>query len=83
MEQTHCGHFGFLTDTVLACFDPEVILLLKSKFRLKAKIDFQDDSCGGHLGFSIGSFSSLMLIIKFQFNWIIEEMSKILKIFPI
>ena len=29
--------------------------------------------------------SALMLIIKFQFNWIIEELSKIwiLKIFPI
>ena len=41
------------------------ILLLQSKFRLKAtkslgrdvKIDFQDGGCGGHLGFSIGSFS--------------------------
>ena len=36
MEQNHCGHLGFLTDTILACFDPEVILLLKSKLRLKA-----------------------------------------------
>ena len=48
-----------------------------------SKADFQDDGCGGHPGFSIGSFSyfclisTLMLIIKFQFNWIIEEMSKI------
>ena len=47
------------------------------------KIRFQDGGCGGHLGFSIGSFtyfdfiSALMLIIKFQFNWIIEELSKI------
>ena len=31
-----CGHLGFLIDTILACFDPEVILLLKSKFPLKA-----------------------------------------------
>ena len=30
------GHLGFLFYTILACFDPEVILLLKSKFRLKA-----------------------------------------------
>ena len=35
------------------------------------KIDFQDGGCGGHLGFSIGSFSilclisALMLTIKF------------------
>ena len=30
MEQNHCSHLGFLIDTNLACFDPEVILLLKS-----------------------------------------------------
>ena len=71
MKQNHCGHLGFSIDTILACFDPEVILLLKSKFRLKAiyglrrlifkfkfsKIDFQGGDCGGHLGFSISSFS--------------------------
>ena len=72
-------------------FDPEIILLLQSKFGSKrpnvweemSKIDFQDGGCGGHLGFSISSFSyfvstrRLMLIIKFQFNWFIEEISKI------
>ena len=48
-----------------------------------SKIDFQDGGCGGHLGFSIGSFSyfslisALMLIIKFRFNWTIEEISKV------
>ena len=59
MEQNHCGHLGFLIDTNLACFDPEVILLLKSKFRFKvmSKIDFQDGGCDGHLGFSISSVS--------------------------
>ena len=36
MEQNHCGHLGFLIDTIIAGFDPEVILLLQSKFRLKA-----------------------------------------------
>ena len=35
MEQSHCGHPGFSICTILACFDPEVILLLQSKFRLK------------------------------------------------
>ena len=64
MEQNHCDHLGFSIDTILASLDPEVILLLRSKFRLKAILggeemsitDFQDGSCGGHLGFSIGSF---------------------------
>ena len=39
--------------------------MLQSKFQLKVnksweemlKIDFKDGDCGGHLGFSIGSFS--------------------------
>ena len=35
MEQNHCDHLGFSINTILACFNPEVILLLKSKFRLK------------------------------------------------
>ena len=90
MKRNHCGHLGCPIDAILARFDPEVIQLLQSKFRLKAtkglerdvEIDFQDDACGSHLGFFIGSFSyfvstkCLMLIIKFGFNWIIE-MSKI------
>ena len=43
-----------------------------------SKIDFQDGGCGGHLEFLIGSvlailcrLGALMLLIKFQFNWII------------
>ena len=36
MEKTHYGHLGFSIDIILSCFDPEVILLLQSKFRLKA-----------------------------------------------
>ena len=60
MEWNHCSYLGFTTDTILACFDPEVILLLQSKFQTNqrfgkmSKIHFQD---GGCLGFSIGSFS--------------------------
>ena len=34
IQQNHCGHLGFPTDMILAGFDPEVILLLQSKFRL-------------------------------------------------
>ena len=46
------------------------------------KIDFQDGGCGGHRGFSIGSFSYLVSqkcpnAHQVSFNWIIEEMSKI------
>ena len=48
------------------------------------KIVFQDGGCSSHFGFLIGSvlailclLGTLMLLIKFQFNWIIEEMSKI------
>ena len=100
MEQNHCGHLGLPIDTNLAGFDPEVIFLLQSKFRLKAtkglermsKINFQDGGWGGYLGFSIRSvlailclLGALMLIINFQFSWIIQAMSKIwiLNIFPI
>ena len=92
MEQNNCSHLGFPIDKILAGFDPEVVLLLQSKFRLKAtkglerdvKFDFQDGGYGGYLGFSICSvlvilclLGALMLIIKFQFSWIIEAMSKI------
>ena len=58
------GHLGFLIDIISAHFDPEVVLLLQSKFWLKPtkglrkqmlKTDFQDGGCGGHLGFLIGS----------------------------
>ena len=54
-----CGdHLGFPIDTILAHFNPEVVLLLQSKFWLKLtkvweempKIDFQHGGCGGHLG---------------------------------
>ena len=48
-----------------------------------SKIDFQDGGCGGHLGFLMAHLAilylinALMIIIKFRFNWIIEELSKI------
>ena len=50
-----------------------------------SKTDFQDGSCGGHLGFLIDSvlaacilclLGALMLLIRFQFNCSLE-MSKI------
>ena len=90
MEQNHCGHLGFSIDTILACFDLEVILLLKSKFQLSdlrfekrcRKLIFKMaavvailDFLSAHLAI-LCLISTLMLIIKFQFKWIIEEMSK-------
>ena len=68
----------------LANFDPEVVL--QSKFQLIStkglgtvvENGFQDGGCGDHLGFSIGPVLAIMclqgapmLLIKFQFNWII------------
>ena len=42
-----------------------------------SKIDFQDDGYCGHLGSAhlaiLCLLGTLMLIIKFQFKWIIEE----------
>ena len=81
MEQNYCGHLGFSIDKSLACFDPDVILLLKSKFRLKdLRRDFKMaailDFLSAHLAV-LCLISVLMLIIKFRFNWIIEEISKI------
>ena len=57
------GHLGFWIDTILAHFDPKVVLLLQSKFQLKltkgfgrdVKNYFQDGGCGGHLGFFIST----------------------------
>ena len=37
------GHLGFLINTILAHFDPEVVLLLQSKFRLKLTKDLGKD----------------------------------------
>ena len=37
------GHLGFPMDKNLACFDPEVNLLLQSKFRLKSTKGLGED----------------------------------------
>ena len=41
MEQNHCGHLGFSFDTILACFDPEVILLLKEQVSAQSDLRFE------------------------------------------
>ena len=43
MEQNHSSHLGFPTDKILAGFDPEVILLLQSKFQLQATKGLERD----------------------------------------
>ena len=91
MEQNHCGHLGFPINMILAGFQKKYFCYRASfgskqpkVWKEMLKIDFQDDGCGGYLGFSIRSvlailclLGALMLIIKFQFSWIIEAMSKI------
>ena len=80
MEQNHCGQLGFSINTILACFDPEVILLLKSRFWLKSNLRFEKryrklifkmaavmgilDFLSAHLAI-LFLISALMLIIKF------------------
>ena len=62
MEWNHCGHLRIPINKILARFDP---VATRASFGSKqpkvweemSKTDFQDGSCGGHLGCSIGSFS--------------------------
>ena len=86
-----------ILDFRLTCFDPEVILLLQSKFRLKVtkvtkglwrywKLIFKMAVVVAILDFpSILCQLRALMLIKFWFMWIIEEISKIwiLSIFPI
>ena len=43
MEWNHFGHLGILINKILVCFHPEVILLLQSKFLLKATAGLERD----------------------------------------
>ena len=60
-----CGvHLGFLIDMILAQFDPDVLLSVQCKFRLKltkrlgrdVENCFLDGGCAGHLGFGSAQF---------------------------
>ena len=44
MELNHFGHLRFPINIILVCFDREVILLLQSKFPLKATKDVGKDA---------------------------------------
>ena len=80
MEWNHCSHLGILINKILAHFDPEVILLLKSKFPLKAtkglgregrKLVFKMADVAAIVDFLLAHLAilclsgALMLIIKF------------------
>ena len=58
MEWNHCGHLGIPINKILPCFDPVATEQVSAQSNQEmSKTDFQDGSCGGYLGFSIGSFS--------------------------
>ena len=78
MEWNHCSHLGIPINKILACFDPvateQVTAQSDQRFGKRCrKLIFKT---AAHLAI-LGLLGALMLIIKFQFNWIIEEMSKI------
>ena len=88
MEWNHCGHLGIPTNKILACFDPvateQVLTQSDQKFGKRCrKLIFKMAAVTAILDFLLAHLAilcllgALMLIIKFQFNWIIEEMSKI------
>ena len=66
------GHLGSLLDTILAHFNPEVVLCYRASFgpnqpkvwEKMSKIYFQDGGCGGYLVFSIGSVLAILLAIR-------------------
>ena len=89
MEWNHCGHFRILINKILARFDPvateQVSAQSDQKFGKRCrKLIFEIAAVAAILDFFLSAHLAilcligvLMLIIKFQFNWIIEEMSKI------
>ena len=87
MEWNHCGHLEILINKILACFDPvateQVSAQSDQKFAKKCqKLIFKMVAVVAILHFLSAHLAilcllcALMLIIKFPFNWIIEELSK-------
>ena len=79
MEWNHCGHLRVLINKILAHFDPvateQVSAQSDQKFGKRCRkliLDF----LSAHLAI-LCLLGALMFIIKFQFNWILEKMSKI------
>ena len=88
MEWNNCAHLGIQVNEILARFDPvateQVSLQSDQKFGKRCgKLIFKIAAVAAILDFLYAHLAilcllgALMLMIKFQFNWIIEEMSKI------
>ena len=88
MEWNHCDHLGIPINKILARFDPvtteQVSAQSDQKFGKRCpKLIFKTEAVAATLDFLSAHLAilyllgTLMLIIKFQFNSIIEEMSKI------
>ena len=87
MEWNHCSHLGILINKILARFDRVAIEQISAQsdqkfgkrcrkliFKMSAVVAILD-FLSVHLAI-LCLLGALMLIIKFQFNWIIEVMSK-------
>ena len=87
MEWNHCGHLGILINKILACFDSVATEQVSAQSDLKfgkrcRKLIFKIAAVATILDFLSAHLAILcllgtLMLIKFQFNWSIEEMSKI------
>ena len=88
MEWHHCGHLRIPINKILDCFYPvaaeQVSAQSDQKFGKRClKLIFKMEAVAALLDFPSAHLAilcllgALMLIIKFQFNWIIEKMSNI------
>ena len=88
MEWNHCGHLRISINKILARFDPVATerdsVQSDQKFGKRCrKLIFKMAAVAAILDFLSAHLAilcllgALMFIIKFQFIWIIEEMSKI------
>ena len=80
MEWNHCGHLRIQINKILACFHPAAIKQVSAqsdqKFGKRCRKFIFKMAAVAHLA-NLCLLGILMLIIKFQFNWIKEEISKI------
>ena len=88
MEWNHCGHLGIPINKILARFDPvateQISAHSDQKFGKSCrKLIFNMATVAAILDFLSAHLAilclpgALLLTNKFQFNWIIEEISKI------
>ena len=64
MDWNHCGHLGIPINNFRSfrscCYRASFGSKRPKAWEEMSKTDFQDGCCGGHLGFSIGSFSNFV-----------------------